>query len=291
MHCRAVTWDDVSMFYWVVKAILGPLLRSCSGRGRRGPRTCRARDRRSWPATTCRSPTTSSRPLPLPRKVTFLAKAEYFTGRGLKGLVSKAFFRGVGQIPVDRSGGEASERALATGLRVLARGQAARHLPGGHPDPDGRLYRGKTGDAEVVCRGAPGEVDATAADRRSRSGCAGMVGWLGVGGGGGGGGVGVGGLVAGGVGGEDAVAVAGAGGEGGVVVGGAGAVGGGDLVEGGAAGALAAFDAVAGDADVVGGGGPGEVDLDGAGGGGGQVAGCGRGLAVWRGVVAVAVFE
>ena len=52
-------------------------------------------------------------PLPLPRKVVFLAKAEYFTGRGLKGLVSKAFFSGVGQIPVDRSGGEASERGAA----------------------------------------------------------------------------------------------------------------------------------------------------------------------------------
>ena len=57
-------------------------------------------------------------PLPLPRKVVFLAKSEYFTGRGLKGLVSRAFFRGVGQIPVDRSGGQASERALRTGLRV-----------------------------------------------------------------------------------------------------------------------------------------------------------------------------
>ena len=49
-------------------------------------------------------------PLPLPRKVTFLAKSEYFTGRGLKGLLSKAFFSGVGGIPVDRAGGQASER-------------------------------------------------------------------------------------------------------------------------------------------------------------------------------------
>ncbi len=74
-------------------------------------------------------------PLPLPRKVSYLAKSEYFTGRGLKGLVSKAFFSGVGQIPVDRAGGLASERALNTGLRVLAQRQAARHLPRGHQDP------------------------------------------------------------------------------------------------------------------------------------------------------------
>ncbi len=95
-------------------------------------------------------------PLPLPRKVTFLAKAEYFTGRGLKGLVSKAFFRGVGQIPVDRAGGEASERALATGLRVLAGGRLLGIYPEGTRSPDGRLYRGKTGVARLALEsGAP----------------------------------------------------------------------------------------------------------------------------------------
>jgi len=95
-------------------------------------------------------------PLPLPRKVTFLAKAEYFTGRGLKGLVSKAFFRGVGQIPVDRTGGEASERALNTGLRVLAAGQLLGIYPEGTRTPDGRLYRGKTGVARLALEsGAP----------------------------------------------------------------------------------------------------------------------------------------
>jgi 1-acyl-sn-glycerol-3-phosphate acyltransferase len=80
----------------------------------------------------------------------FLAKAEYFTGRGLKGLVSKAFFSGVGQIPVDRSGGEASERALRTGLRVLAAGNLLGIYPEGTRTPDGRLYRGKTGVARLA---------------------------------------------------------------------------------------------------------------------------------------------
>jgi 1-acyl-sn-glycerol-3-phosphate acyltransferase len=95
-------------------------------------------------------------PLPVPRKVIFLAKAEYFTGRGLKGLVSKAFFTGVGQIPIDRGGGEASEQAIQTGLRVLAAGHVLGIYPEGTRSPDGRLYRGKTGVARLAIEsGAP----------------------------------------------------------------------------------------------------------------------------------------
>ena len=95
-------------------------------------------------------------PLPLPRKVTYLAKSEYFTGRGLKGLASKAFFSGVGQIPVDRAGGLAGERALNTGLRVLAEGKLLGIYPEGTRTPDGRLYRGKTGVARLALEsGAP----------------------------------------------------------------------------------------------------------------------------------------
>ena len=89
-------------------------------------------------------------PLPLPRKVVFLAKSEYFTGRGLKGLASRIFFSGVGQIPMDRSGGEASQRALRTGLRVLAQGKLLGIYPEGTRTPDGRLYRGKTGVARLA---------------------------------------------------------------------------------------------------------------------------------------------
>src|SRR5216683_1320855 len=95
-------------------------------------------------------------PLPLPRKVIFLAKAEYFTGRGLKGLISRAFIGGVGGIPVDRTGGEAGERALRTGLRVLSAGRLLGIYPEGTRTPDGRLYRGKTGVARLALEsGAP----------------------------------------------------------------------------------------------------------------------------------------
>jgi 1-acyl-sn-glycerol-3-phosphate acyltransferase len=89
-------------------------------------------------------------PLPLPRKVTFLAKSEYFTGRGIKGLLTKAFFAGVGQIPIDRSGGAASEAALQTGLQVLAEGKVLGIYPEGTRSPDGRLYKGRTGVARLA---------------------------------------------------------------------------------------------------------------------------------------------
>jgi 1-acyl-sn-glycerol-3-phosphate acyltransferase len=95
-------------------------------------------------------------PLPVPRKVIFLAKSEYVTGRGLKGVISKAFFNGVGVIPIDRGGGEGSERALRTGLRVLAEGNVLAIYPEGTRSPDGRLYRGKTGVARLAIEsGAP----------------------------------------------------------------------------------------------------------------------------------------
>jgi 1-acyl-sn-glycerol-3-phosphate acyltransferase len=89
-------------------------------------------------------------PLPLRRQVIFLAKSEYFTGKGLKGFISRAFFSALGQIPIDRGGGAASERAMRTGLRVLAEGSLLGIYPEGTRSPDGRLYRGKTGVARLA---------------------------------------------------------------------------------------------------------------------------------------------
>jgi 1-acyl-sn-glycerol-3-phosphate acyltransferase len=89
-------------------------------------------------------------PLVLPRRITFLAKADYFTGRGIKGRLTAGFFRGVGQVPVDRSGGKASDAALLTGLRILGEGELMGIYPEGTRSPDGRLYRGKTGVARMA---------------------------------------------------------------------------------------------------------------------------------------------
>jgi len=89
-------------------------------------------------------------PLMLRRPVVFLAKSEYFTGKGIKGALTRWFFIGTGQLPIDRSGGKASEAALNTGLRVLGQGQLLGIYPEGTRSPDGRLFRGRTGIARMV---------------------------------------------------------------------------------------------------------------------------------------------
>jgi 1-acyl-sn-glycerol-3-phosphate acyltransferase len=89
-------------------------------------------------------------PLMSRRPVVFLAKSEYFTGKGLKGALTRWFFKSTGQLPIDRSGGKASEASLNTGLGVLAQGQVLGIYPEGTRSPDGRLYRGRTGIARMV---------------------------------------------------------------------------------------------------------------------------------------------
>lgn len=95
-------------------------------------------------------------PLVVPRKVTFLAKSEYFTSPGPKGLLKKLTFIALGQVPVDRSGGRRSEAALVTGLKVLSEGNCIGIYPEGTRSPDGRLYKGRTGIVRLAIEsGAP----------------------------------------------------------------------------------------------------------------------------------------
>jgi 1-acyl-sn-glycerol-3-phosphate acyltransferase len=95
-------------------------------------------------------------PLVVPRKVTFLAKSEYFTSPGIKGFIKKLTFIALGQVPIDRSGGKRSEAALATGLKVLQEGHCLGIYPEGTRSPDGRLYKGRTGIARMaIDSGAP----------------------------------------------------------------------------------------------------------------------------------------
>jgi 1-acyl-sn-glycerol-3-phosphate acyltransferase len=84
-------------------------------------------------------------PLVVRRRITFLAKSEYFTGTGLKGWLSRWFFTAVGQVPIDRSDADAAQAALNTAEQVLAQGKLLGMYPEGTRSPDGRLYKGKTG--------------------------------------------------------------------------------------------------------------------------------------------------
>ncbi|WP_367325795.1 lysophospholipid acyltransferase family protein [Streptomyces sp. HUAS ZL42] len=89
-------------------------------------------------------------PAVLKRRITFLAKAEYFTGQGLKGRLTALVLRAAGQIPVDRSGRAAGQAAIREGLGVLAKGGLLAIYPEGTRSPDGRLYKGKVGVAAMA---------------------------------------------------------------------------------------------------------------------------------------------
>jgi 1-acyl-sn-glycerol-3-phosphate acyltransferase len=89
-------------------------------------------------------------PLTLTRRVTFVAKAEYFTTPGIKGWFQKLFFSGSGQVPIDRTGADAAAGALLSAKRVLGQGDLFGIYPEGTRSHDGKLYRGKTGVARLA---------------------------------------------------------------------------------------------------------------------------------------------
>jgi 1-acyl-sn-glycerol-3-phosphate acyltransferase len=139
------------VLYWVIKGVLTPLLRGgyrikVEGRDhlpRRGPVILAANHRSFLDSIFL--------PLVIRRRVTFVAKAEYFDDRRVAW-----FFRGVGQIPIRREGGSASERALASATDVLRNGQIFGIYPEGTRTRDGYLHRGHTGVARLALRtGAP----------------------------------------------------------------------------------------------------------------------------------------
>ncbi|NQX10664.1 1-acyl-sn-glycerol-3-phosphate acyltransferase [Microbacteriaceae bacterium VKM Ac-2855] len=139
------------MFYWLMKhIIMGPILKTIF---------------RPWSVGAERLPDTGGvilasnhlsfidsifLPLVIDRPMVFLAKSDYFTGKGLKGWATRLFFNAAGMLPIDRSGGKASEASLNTGLRVLARGEVLGIYPEGTRSPDGKMYRGRTGVARMV---------------------------------------------------------------------------------------------------------------------------------------------
>ncbi len=139
------------MFYWFLKWIaLGPILRVVFRPHVEGGEHVPA----TGPAILASNHLSYAdwlfMPLTISRRVTFVAKAEYFTTPGLKGWLQKKFFSGAGQVPIDRASGSAAEGALSTAKRILGDGDLFGIYPEGTRSHDGRLYRGKTGVARLA---------------------------------------------------------------------------------------------------------------------------------------------
>ncbi|WP_424190511.1 lysophospholipid acyltransferase family protein [Actinokineospora sp. G85] len=139
------------MFYWWMKHVfLGPLLRVFFRPRIEGAEHIPATGGVLLASNHLAVSDSFFLPLMVDRRVTFPAKMEYFTGPGAKGAFKRWFFTSVGQIPIDRSGGPASQAALETVVRLLREGKVLGIYPEGTRSPDGRLFKGKTGVARIA---------------------------------------------------------------------------------------------------------------------------------------------
>jgi 1-acyl-sn-glycerol-3-phosphate acyltransferase len=139
------------LFYWALKSvILGPLLRLFFRPWVEGLENVPTEGPVIIASNHLSFSDSIFLPLVVPRRVTFMAKSDYFTGKGVKGRLTAFFFRGIGQVPVDRSGGAASQAAIDTAMAILNDGHILGIYPEGTRSPDGHLYRGKTGVARMA---------------------------------------------------------------------------------------------------------------------------------------------
>ena len=135
------------MAYWVIKAVLTPLLRFFYRVRVEGLEHIPSEGAAILAGNHLAVCDSFFLPLVLRRRITFVAKAEYFENPR-----TAWFFRAVGQIPVKRGGGPASQRALAAAEEVLQAGELFGIYPEGTRSPDGRLYKGHTGVARLALR-------------------------------------------------------------------------------------------------------------------------------------------
>ena len=138
------------MFYWIIKSILAPFLHLGFRPWVQGIENVPDEGGALFASNHLSFSDSVFLPLVVPRRVTFLAKSEYFFTRGVKGRAKALFFRGIGYVPVERTGGKASAAALDAGLALLRNGELLGIYPEGTRSPDGRLYRGKTGVARMA---------------------------------------------------------------------------------------------------------------------------------------------
>ncbi|STD09912.1 2-acyl-glycerophospho-ethanolamine acyltransferase [Dermatophilus congolensis] len=140
------------MLYWTLKRLLGPVLRTAFRMKVHGLEKVPTQGPAILASNHLSFSDSIFLPVALPRRITFPAKLEYFTQPGLVGAIKRGFFTGVGQIPIDRSGGPKSAAALEAGLEVLSRDELFGIYPEGTRSPDGRLYKGKTGMVRMAMR-------------------------------------------------------------------------------------------------------------------------------------------
>jgi len=139
------------MFYWLMKyVVIGPIVKAIFRPWIIGRRNIPQNGAAILASNHLSFVDSVFLPLMIDRPVAFLAKSDYFTGKGIKGWATRVFFKGTGMIPIDRSGGKASEASLNTGLQVLGHGDLLGIYPEGTRSPDGRLYRGRTGIARMA---------------------------------------------------------------------------------------------------------------------------------------------
>ncbi|MET0811686.1 MAG: lysophospholipid acyltransferase family protein [Microbacterium sp.] len=139
------------MFYWLMKyVVIGPIVKAIWRPWIIGRRNVPSEGAVILASNHLSVMDSVFLPLMIDRPVSFLAKSDYFTGKGIKGWSTRMFMKATGQIPIDRSGGKASEASLNTGLQVLGRGDLLGIYPEGTRSPDGRLYRGRTGLARMA---------------------------------------------------------------------------------------------------------------------------------------------
>ena len=145
------------MLYWFLKSVaLGPLLRIVFRPKVEGVDNVPAQGPAILASNHLSYADWLFMPLTLTRRVTFVAKAEYFTSPGVKGWFQKKFFSGAGQVPIDRSGANAAEGAMKSAEKILDSGGLFGIYPEGTRSHDGKLYRGRTGVARLALEtGAP----------------------------------------------------------------------------------------------------------------------------------------
>jgi 1-acyl-sn-glycerol-3-phosphate acyltransferase len=139
------------VFYWLMKyVVIGPVLKAIFRPWIVGRRNVPSSGAAILASNHLSFADSIFLPLLVDCPVAFLAKSDYFTGRGIKGWATRMFMKATGQLPIDRSGGKASEASLNTGLQVLGRGELLGIYPEGTRSPDGKLYRGRTGIARMA---------------------------------------------------------------------------------------------------------------------------------------------